>query len=114
MTQQEFTARTGIVPSDCEWSIIEDMYLMSGNMEKDEFCDAYKKIGTAHLVKELHTRAASQRFTIGDLTNKIRDLENKISYLAEILITQASEHANLELYNEAVRAIGQRDVVFTR
>lgn len=111
MTQKEFTARTGITPSGCEWSAIEDMYLMAGNMEKDEFCDAYKIIGTAPLVKELHTQTASQRFTIGELTNKIQELENKIHHLAEVLITQASEHADHCMYNEAVRAIGQQDVV---
>lgn len=111
MTQKEFTARTGITPSGCEWSAIEDMYLMAGNMEKDEFCDAYKNIGTTPLVKKLHTQTASQRITIGELTNKLQILKNKIHYLAEVLINQASEHADHCLYNEAVRAIGQQDAV---
>lgn len=110
MTQQEFTARTGIEPSGCEWNTIEDMYLAAGNMGKDEFCDAYKIIGTAPLVKELHRQTASQRVTIGELTNKIQELKNKIHYLAEVLIDQASKNADYNLYNEAVRAIGQRNV----
>lgn len=103
MTQKEFTDRTGLTPTYEEYQSIESMYMASGEMDKDEFCREYKKIGGSRLLSELY-------HTVSVLKGQLDERENQVVRLAEVLIGKAHSYNDTDFHKEAVKLIGQKDV----
>ena len=114
MTREEFTERTRLTPTIDEYQQIETMYMAAGNMDKDEFCKEFKKHGMSHLLTELLAKIQGQENSIKTLTkrhdNYLEETTKKEMELAIILIGKACVYDDTDLYVEAVRLVGQRDV----
>lgn len=114
MTREEFIERTGLTPTIDEYQQIEAMYMAAGNMDKDEFCKEFKKHGMSHLLTELLAKIQGQENSIKTLTerhdNYLEETTQKEMELAILLIGKACVYEDTDLYVEAVRLVGQRDV----
>lgn len=106
MTQQEFTDRTGLTPTAEEFNYIRALY-MNCVMDKDAFCKDFKKHGASSIMKDVHAVATGYCF-------QARELQDKFQNTAEILLGKACAYEDRDMYNEAIRLIGKKEVVLTK
>ncbi len=113
MTQKEFFDRTGIETAAEEFEGIHRMYMATGEIDKDTFCKAYKslKAGEAKIAIWL-------TFAVESKDGEIRKLEEKITAenmekraTAEFLIGKAHAYVDTDLRKQAVKLVGEREVV---
>lgn len=103
MTQKEFEERTGITPTAEEFDYINAVY-MNTSMDKDAFCKEYKKYGESRIIREVHVRVLNYKM-------KCDRQENVINELADFLIGKAHAHDDTDFRNQAVKLVGEMDVV---
>lgn len=108
MLLQEFIQRTGTQPTTTkEFENIHQMY-MSTQLDKDAFCKEYKKYGTSTLVKELNSHITSLNEEIKELHSLRKEEISENTELAEFLIGKSAALDDIDLYNQAIRMIGQK------
>ena len=110
MTKFEFEDRTGLKVTDEEYKEIERMYMAVPKMEKDEFCNRWRQCGNNPLAKELAKEVTKSNGMLEERNNELDDCHEKMNELAVFLIGKACVHDDIDLYKEAVRIIGQREV----
>lgn len=103
MTQKEFEERTGIVPTAEEFDYIHAVY-MNTSMDKDAFCKEYKKHGESRIIRDVHVRVLNYEM-------KCNRQKDAINELADFLIGKAHAYDDTDFRNEAVRLVGEMDVV---
>lgn len=103
MTQKEFEERTGIVPTAEEFDYIHAVY-MNTSMDKDAFCKEYKKHGESRIIRDVHVRVLNYEM-------KCNRQKDAINELADFLIGKAHAYDDTDFRNEAVRLVGEIDVV---
>ena len=103
MTQKEFEERTGIVPTAEEFDYIHAVY-MNTSMDKDAFCKEYKKHGESRIIRDVHVRVLNYEM-------KCNQQKDAINELADFLIGKAHAYDDTDFRNEAVRLVGEMDVV---
>lgn len=111
MTIQEFIERTGLNVTNEEYQTIEAVYMAAGEMDKDEFCKEYKKFGGSRLVSELFRSTSVLTGMYEERCNEIEDLHSQKREMAEFLIGKAHAYNDPDFHKEAVKMIGQKDVV---
>ena len=109
MTLKEFTDRTGLKVTEEEYKGIERMYYAVPDMDKDEFCMLYKRVGDNALTIALANRVLDGM--LEERNNEAEDCHGKLNDLAEFLIGKADDHDDIDMYKKAVRIIGLRAVV---
>jgi hypothetical protein len=60
MTQNEFEERIGRKVTGDEFEVANDLYMMSGELDKDRFCADYKKHKDSEIIKALYDKADAQ------------------------------------------------------
>lgn len=103
MTQQEFVERTGITPTEEEFDYIHAVYL-STSMNKDEFCKEWKKYGDSRIIRDVHVRVLNYEM-------ECERQKNAINELADFLIGKAHAYDDTDFRNQAVKLVGEMDVV---
>ena len=103
MTQQEFTERTGITPTAEDFDYIHAVYLNT-SMDKDEFCKDFKKHGESRIIRDVHIRVLNYEM-------KCERQKNAINELADFLIGKAHAYDDTDFRNQAVKLVGEMDVV---
>lgn len=103
MTQKEFEERTGIKPTAEDFNYIHAVYLNT-SMDKDEFCKDFKKHGDSRITREVHVRVLNYEM-------KCERLKNAINELADFLIGKAHAYDDTDFRNQAVKLVGEMDVV---
>lgn len=103
MTQKEFEERTGIVPTAEEFDYIHAVY-MNTSMDKDAFCKEYKKHGESRIIREVYVR-------IMNLEMKCARQKENIDDLADFLIGKAHAYDDTDFRNQAVKLVGEVEVV---
>lgn len=103
MTQKEFEERTGIVPTAEEFDYIHAVY-MNTSMGKDAFCKEYKKYGESRIIREVHVRVLNYEM-------KCERQKNAINELTDFLIGKAHAYDDTDFRNQAVRLVGEVEVV---
>ena len=103
MTQKEFEERTGIVPTAEEFDYIHAV-CMNTSMDKDAFCKEYKKHGESRIIRDVHVRVLNYEM-------KCNRQKDAINELADFLIGKAHAYDDTDFRNEAVRLVGEMDVV---
>ena len=111
MTQKEFTDRTGLKVTEEEYRGIEAMYYAVPNMEKDEFCLCFKRVGDNALTIAMTNRIHRLTGMLEERENELDDCHGKMNYLAGVLIEKACAYDDTDLYKEAVRILGERAAV---
>lgn len=103
MTQKEFEERTGIVPTAEEFDYIHAVYLNT-SMDKDAFCKEYKKHGESRIIRDVHIRVLNYEM-------KCNRQKDAINELADFLIGKAHAYEDTDFRNQAVKLVGEMDVV---
>lgn len=104
MLQQEFIDQTGYTPTESEWKTINEMYMRAGSIDKDTFCKEWLAIHESELFQHFYTQF--NNFWIQYDVHKAL-----IKETAELLIRQAEECSEDEMYHQACKMIGQKAVV---
>ena len=107
MQKQEFTQRTDIQVSDVEYKEIELMYLEAGNMDKDEFCQDYKKHKDSILLATFYRQ--SER-----LKDKLDVMRDERSQMVDFLLERAQKFGDIELLNQAIKLVGHKAVIMRK
>lgn len=102
MTQQEFTERTGITPTE-EFDYINAVY-MHTSMDKDEFCEEWKKYGDSRIIREVYVRVLNYKM-------EYKRQEDIISDLADFLIGKAHAYDDTDFRDQAASLVGEKEVV---
>ena len=121
MTRKEFENLTKRIIAPEDYRLIETLYMAAGEMDKVEFCKeiqimcaydaANDRIEIRRCLKELGKRVGTMDAEISFLK---RETKRKQAELAEILIGKACTYQDPDLYREAVRLIGQREVTLMK
>lgn len=111
MTQKEFEERTGLKTDAEEYATIERMYMMAGNMDKDEFCKRWRQTGKNPLTVSLANTANALIMQLEKRNREFNDVkENTIDHV-RFLLGKAHAYEDTDFRREAVRLIGEREVV---
>lgn len=78
MTQKEFEDRTGLKTTAEECAAIEKMYMVAGEMNKDEFCVRWRQTGQNPLTKTLAKTAESLNGCWKHATKRLRICRQRI------------------------------------
>ncbi len=116
MTQKEFEERTHISLSGDDFCIVHDIYMGCGDdMDKDEFCALFKGKKFWELLNRVTDEKKITEQAYDMAMNKIKQMqsqqETKNTELAEFLLGKACVYEDTDFYREAVKLIGQREVV---
>lgn len=99
MLQKEFFERTNIQLSDAEYNKVDAMYCDAGNLDKDQFCQDYKKHHDSILIQEFYNKSVSLKSSL-DKSNA------KISDLAMFLVDQTEKCSSSDLRDKAIELLG--------
>lgn len=121
MTQKEFEDRTRRVITAEDYLFVQNLYMAAGEMDKDEFCKelramcaydaANDRIELRQCLKEIGKRVGAMEAQIDFLK---KTSKSKREEIAESLIGKACAYEDSDLYNEAVKLIGQRAVTLIK
>lgn len=105
MTQQEFTARTNITPTEDEFAKIHEMY-MTTTLDKDEFCKHYSQALENPIVENiLNGKRIFQ--------NAYRTESDKLQTICDMLFV-ILDPADEEVNEQLVSMLGQREVTLRK
>lgn len=113
MTQKEFEERTKRTVKAEDYFIIERLY-MATNMDKDEFCKEFQEMnnsirpGIRQLLREISNRLGSLEAQNATLKISMRKRDND---LADFLIGKAHAYDDTDFRNQAVKLVGEVEVV---
>lgn len=103
MTQQEFTDRTGIVPTTEEFARIHSIY-MSTTLDKDQFCKDWKKHSESAIIDGQHIMNVSKELQLEKLAKERDELVN-------FLLREAQAFGDAALKRKAIEMVGYADVI---
>lgn len=104
MQKIEFTQRTGIELTDEQYKQVEDMYLETGNMDKDQFCEDYKKHFDSEILKLFYHQNEK-------LKSKLADLRDERSEIVDFLLDRAQKFGDIKLLEKAIYMVGHDKVI---
>lgn len=113
MTQKEFEERTGWVMTVEDFAIVYNLY-MATVMDKDEFCKEFKgmqasgKLEIRQSLREIGNRLGS--LEAENVTLK-RAMRRRNGDLADFLIGKAHAYDDTDFRNQAVKLVGEVEVV---
>lgn len=111
MTQKEFEDRTGLKTDAEEYAAIERMYMAAGDMDKDEFCKRWRQTGKNPLTMSLASTANILAEQVQKHNTELTALREKNIEHVRFLLGKAHAYEDPDFRREAVRLIGEREVV---
>lgn len=112
MTKQEFEERTGLKTDAEEYAEIEKMYMAAGDMDKDEFCRCWRQTGKNPLTRILAHQAEILKGQLKERDKELKYIGVEKIELARFLLEKAQVyHTDMDFRREAVRLIGEYDVI---
>lgn len=117
MTQQEFTDRTGLTPTEMEFQYVHDIYMQT-NLNKDMFCRDYKKHGKSEIVEELYGKLAAKIRAFDELFTRHDNFKNE-KYkqeleLARFLLSKAAAYNDPDLEREACKLVSRSTAILIK
>lgn len=103
MIQKEFEDRTGMKPTSEEFNYIHAVY-MNTSMDKDEFCEDFKKHGSSKIISDIHARAVNYEM-------KLNEINSLSTEMADFLIGKSRVYADTDFRKMAVKLVGEKAVV---
>lgn len=104
MQKIEFTQRTGIELTDEQYQRVEDLYLNAGNMDKDEFCEDYKKHGESVILNVYFDQSEKLR-------NELNTYREKQVAMAHFLIKKSMVGGDKDMVQMAISLIGEQKYI---
>lgn len=114
MTHKEFTERTGLKVTEEEYKGVEAIYYAVPNMQKDEFCLWFKKVGANPLVVALANQVNYLTGRIEEQENELDDCHERTDNLVDLLIGKSAAYHDTDFYREAVKLAGQKEVTLRK
>lgn len=121
MTQKEFEDRTKRTITAEDFYLVQNLYMAAGEVDKDEFCKEMRAMcayDAANDQIELHRTLKEVGRHVGakdaELNLLKRRMKSKHEELAGFLLGKACAYEDTDLYKEAVRLIGQREVTLMK
>lgn len=104
MQKIEFTQRTGIELTDEQYQKVEIMYLNAGNMDKDEFCEDYKKHSDSVILNTYFDQSEKLR-------NELDAYREKQINMAYFLIKKSMVGGDKDMVQMAISLIGEQKYI---
>lgn len=116
MTQKEFEERVHRTVSPEDYRIIETLYYAARNMDKDQFCEDFALVlyddGDQVMIPAFLTLIAQQIELIDEENNEMRStLYHRNDDLTDFLIGKAHAYDDTDFRNQAVKLVGEAEVV---
>ncbi len=121
MTQKEFEDRTKRMITAEDFDLVQNLYMAAGEVDKDEFCKdmramcaydaANDHIELRRSLKEVGRHIGAKDAELNFLKKKVKEGKEEF---AEFLIGKACVYGDSDLYKEAVRLVGHREVVLIK
>ena len=111
MLQKEFEERIGRSVSEQEYVEADAMYMAAGDMDKDEFCREWMKIGSSHLVQSLSEECHRLNGLLNAKAKEVEDLQGNISAMGDFLLDMRDAYNDNGFVDEARWLLGEREVV---
>ena len=107
MTLQEFNQRTNANLTEQQYSSVEEMYMNAGDIDKDVFCNDWKKHNDSTLLIGFYEQYLNYKKNLVDLNCELVNLH-------EFLVVQAEKTGSKEIRDMAVKMYGFRSYIKTR
>lgn len=104
MQKIEFTQRAGIELTDEQYQKVEIMYLNAGNMDKDEFCEDYKKHSDSVILNTYFDQSEKLR-------NELDAYREKQINMAYFLIKKSMVGGDKDMVQMAISLIGEQKYI---
>lgn len=104
MQKIEFEQRTGIELTDEQYQRVEIMYLNAGNMDKDEFCEDYKKHSDSVILNTYFDQSEKLR-------NKLDAYREQQINMAYFLIKKSMVGGDKDMVQMAISLIGEQKYI---
>nr|DAV93149.1 MAG TPA: hypothetical protein [Caudoviricetes sp.] len=104
MQKIEFEQRTGIELTDEQYQRVENMYLNAGNMDKDEFCEDYKKHSDSVILNTYFDQSEKLR-------NKLDAYREQQINMAYFLIKKSMVGGDKDMVQMAISLIGEQKYI---
>lgn len=118
MTQQEFSERTGLHPTDEKFKFISDMYMYCGTLDKDEFCLDYKAHSNSHIIYDLMDTIEAKTKAYDNVFNAYEAFRNerynRELALATVLLGKAVAHNDPDLEREALQLVSRSTAILIK
>ena len=122
MLQKEFEERIGRSVSEQEYLDANAMYENAGDMDKDEFCREWLKIGSCRLVKclaektyQLGNALSEQKLLHQEATEIISDAADAMLEIEKVVLNGRTTEKITELIDrQALWLIGAKEVVLRK
>lgn len=115
MLQKEFEDRIGRNVTTEEYVEANAVYMMAGELNKDEFCREWLKIGSSKLVQCLFEKAHSLDQALQEQKLMVKECQEMISDAADAMLeigdTIGPTKEREELDKKAVWLVGRKEVV---
>lgn len=115
MLQKEFEDRVGRKVTTEEYVEANAVYMMAGELDKDEFCRDWLKIGSSKLVQCLFEKAHSLDQALQEHKLMVNECQEMISDTADAMLeigyTIVPSKVREELDKKAVWLVGRKEVV---
>lgn len=116
MTQKEFETKTNINLSADDFETVHDIYMACGDdMDKDEFCTLWKGKKFLELLNRVTYEKKITEQAYDMAMNKIQKIQDERMAQnmehAEFLLGKAEAYKDTDFYNEAVKLIGEKEVI---
>ena len=104
MQKIEFTQRTGIELTDEQYQRVEELYLNTGNMDKDEFCADYKKHKDSKLLACFY-----EQYKVWDFN--LKRIDESMLKVTKHLLKKSREFNDESMRAEAIDLLGEKMIV---
>ena len=115
MLQKEFEDRIGRKVTTEEYVEANAVYMMAGELDKDEFCREWLKIGSSKLVQCLFEKAHSLDQDLQEHKLMLNECQEMLSDAADAMLdigdTLCPHNAREALEKKAVWLVGRKEVV---
>ena len=111
MTQKEFEQCTGEKLSAVEFCTVNDIYMASGEMDKDTFCKDWLAHSDSKVLAELWKELKHQRDIVAGKTKVIAMMEDDRMKLCDFLLERAQKFGDSELLTYCVKVYGYGHVI---
>lgn len=82
--------------------------MAAGNMDKDKFCEDYKKHQGSKIIDELYYQTIIAKGLAEELDNRLKKVKERDIELAGFLLSKACAYDDTDFYKQAVKLVGQR------
>ena len=118
MTQQEFTQRTGLELNNEQFNYVNEMYMRCATLEKDDFCQDYKKHRDSKILAQIMDWATAtskgSHHTSESYFKLQQEVAEKNVKMAEFLLGKAAAYFDDDFEHEALQLVSRATTIMIK